>query len=439
MSLSRDIAARVLARVEKKKAFAAAALEGELSRAVQLDARDRALTTELVYGTLRVRPWLASQLGRFAPRGLERLDPTVLAHLLIAAYQLFFLRVPGFAAVSEAVTAVRAARGERMAAFANAVLRKVAEDAAHVSEAQREEAVFLSTPEWLRAALERALSREDAVAFLKSANESPSVAIRVERRAERAAWLERLRAAAPQARFETGRWSPACILARGAGKPQKLPGWQEGAWSVQEEGAQVASFAAGAREGNVVLDACAGRGNKTAVLVRAVGSAGAVDACDSSPAKLERLGSELSRLGLKARATFAVDWSIGSGDVAGEYDVVLVDAPCTGVGTLRRRPEIALRRESGELASHTQAQVAIASRAALHVRPGGALVYVVCSVLREEAEDVVDAVLRAHPDFAPAPFDAPEAQAVAGDATAFRLLPHVHGTDGYFVARLARR
>jgi 16S rRNA (cytosine967-C5)-methyltransferase len=109
------------------------------------------------------------------------------------------------------------------------------------------------------------------------------------------------------------------------------------------------------------------------------------------------------------------------------------------VGTLRRRPEIALRREAADLPARTNAQKAIASRAADHVRPGGALVYVVCSVLREECEDVLEGLLRERPELGPAPFDSEEARTLAGDATSFRLLPHVHGTDGYFVAMLRRR
>jgi len=438
MTRPRDIAAHVLTRVEKQQAFAAAALESELARAVQLDARDRALTTELVYGSLRVQPWLLGEIAPFVPRGMGRLDSGVRAHLVLAAYQLYFTRVPAFAAVNEAVSAVRAARGQRVAAFANAVLRRVAERAAATGETQREEAVFASAPAWMRSALERALSPEGARALLRAGAEAPAVAIRVEHAVEREAWLARLAAAAPQARFEAGRVSPRAILAWGAGKPQRLPGWSEGAWSVQEEGAQLAAIAVGAREGSTVLDACAGRGNKTALLARAVGDAGAVDACDSSPSKLERLGAELGRLGLRARATFAVDWTVGPGDVTGEYDAVLVDAPCTGVGTLRRRPEIALRRESADLEALTRMQVAIATRAAGFVRPGGSLVYVVCSVLREEGEDVVDAVVRARPDLVPAAFDVPEARAIAGDSPIFRLLPHVHGTDGYLVARLVR-
>jgi 16S rRNA (cytosine967-C5)-methyltransferase len=436
---ARDVAARVLERVERQDAFAAATLDAELARHVQLEPRDRALVTELVYGTLRVVPWLSSEIGRFAPKGIDRLDPRVRAHLLLAAYQLEFTRVPAFAAVNEAVDAVRAARGERMASFANAVLRKVSARAAQLSADEKAEAVYASAPEWLRDALARSLSPEDARAFLASNAEPPAIALRVERASERDGWIERLRAAAPDARFVPGSLSPLAILARGAGKPQRLPGWTEGAWSVQEEGSQIAALAVGTQAGDVVLDACAGRGNKTAILVRAAGEAGAVDACDAMPSKLERLREELARIGLQPRTTYGVDWRVGSGDVTGAYDRVLVDAPCSGVGTIRRRPEIALRRQSLEVDVLARAQVEILIRAAEHVRPGGSLVYVVCSVLREESDEVVAALQRARPDFEAAPFEAPEVRAIAGDSASFRLLPQRHGTDGYFVARLRSR
>jgi 16S rRNA (cytosine967-C5)-methyltransferase len=435
MKGARDVAARVLVRVEKEHAFAAAALEAELSRAADLEARDRALATELVYGTLRVAPWLETQIAAHAPRGTAKIDALVRACLQLAAYQLFFTRVPAFAAVNEAVGAVREARGARVAAFANAVLRKIAARAAAERGLEGADARLLgeatveSTPSWLREGLERSLGDDGARAFLRCAVEPPAVALRVEaaleRPAERDAWIERLRLAAPDASVEAGRASPLAILVRGAGKPQGLPGFAEGSWSVQEEGSQAAALALGAGPGETVLDACAGRGNKTALLARAVGESGAVDACDASPAKLERLEQELARVGLRARATFAVDWSVGSGEVEGLYDRVLVDAPCSGVGTLRRRPEIALRRKATDLEALARAQIAIARRAATHVRPGGTLGYVVCSVLREEAEAVVDALLEALPDFR--------------HRESFRLLPYVHGTDGYFVATLVRR
>jgi len=134
-----------------------------------------------------------------------------------------------------------------------------------------------------------------------------------------------------------------------------------------------------------------------------------------------------------------VDWSVGSGDVAGDYDRVLVDAPCTGVGTLRRRPDLATRRDPADLSELSAKQAAIAARAAEHVRPGGGrLVYAVCSVLREEAEDVVTHLLARAPKLRPAPFDSPAVRALAGEASTLRLLPHVHGTDGYFVASFVR-
>jgi 16S rRNA (cytosine967-C5)-methyltransferase len=439
VSVARETAARVIERVERERAFASAVLEAELTRNVQLDARERALATELTYGTLRVRAWLATRIARFASRGIDKLDPRVRAHLLVAAYQLFFTRVPAFAAVNEAVRAISDARGQRLGGFANAVLRKVATDAAATTEADRSDAVALSAPTWLRDALARALSDDGARAFLATGLEPPPIGLRVEAEDERAVWLERLRLEAPDATFDAGTVSPACILSRGAGKPQRLVGWAEGAWSVQEEGSQLAALAVGVRPGDRVLDACAGRGNKTAILARRVGHEGAVDACDAMPAKLERLADELRRIGLSARATFAVDWRIGSGDVSGTYDHVLVDAPCSGVGTLRRRPEIAIRREEVDLRELSAVQIAIATRAAEHVRPGGTLVYVVCSVLREESDDVVDALLRARPELERVPFESPEARAIAGDATHLRLLPHVHGTDGYFVARLRSR
>jgi 16S rRNA (cytosine967-C5)-methyltransferase len=432
---ARSIAAQVIARVERDKAFAAAALEAELSRAVQLDARDRAFATELAYGTLRVRPWLEARVGKHAPKGIAKLDPIVRAHLLVAAYQVLLLtRTPAFAAVSECVDLVKASKGDRVAAFANAVLRKLANETG-----DRAEAIVESTAPWLREALARALGEQAAKDFLASALEPPPVCLRVEDARARDAWIAKLRSGHPSATFEAGRVSPLAILARGAGKPQALAGYAEGAWSVQEEGSQLVALALGARDGERVLDACAGRGNKTAILARAVGDRGAAVAADLHANKLARLESELARVGLRARATHAVDWSVGAGDIEGAFDRALVDAPCSGVGTIRRRPEIASRRASDDLAALATLQRAIALRVAERVKPGGRLVYAVCSVLREEAEDVVDALLAARRDLELAPFDSDAARAVAREAPTFRLLPSAHGTDGYFVASLRVR
>jgi len=437
---ARGVAAIVISRVVAEKAFAAAALDAELERAVQLDARDRALATELVYGTLRLFGWLEARIGRHAKRGIEKLDPIVRAHLAVAAYQIFVLtRVPAFAAVSEAVSAIRAVRGPHVAGFANAVLRKLAaEPRPTVDELAR--AAYESTDAALRESIVRAIGKDAAFALLGSHEGAPPLGIRIEDTSARDAWLARFREARPQASFEPGRVSPHAVLARGAGKIVELPGYDEGAWTPQEEGSQLVALALGARAGEVVLDACAGRGNKTGLLARAVGPSGAVDAADVHPKKLDRLTRELERIACRPRATFAVDWSLGAGGAAGSsYDRILIDAPCSGTGTIRRRPELALRRSAADVEELSRLQRAIVARAATLAKPGGRVVYAVCSVLREEAEEVLAGAAESA-GLEPVPFESGPAIALAGEGgTTLRLLPHEHGTDGYFVASLRRR
>jgi 16S rRNA (cytosine967-C5)-methyltransferase len=359
----------------------------------------------------------------------------VRAILAIAAYQVLVLtRVPAFAAVSEAVSLARATRGgEKVAGFVNAVLRKVSREQ-RPDEATLARAALASADPALAEAIVRAIG-EDAALALFVGDAAPPLGLRVERASERDAWLTRLCAARPDATFEAGRVSPHAILARGAGRVPDLPGYAEGAWTPQEEGSQVVALSLGARPGETVLDACAGRGNKTGLLARAVGPGGAVDACDLHPKKLERLARELERIGVAPRRAYAVDWSVGAGDVTGPYDRVLVDAPCSGTGTIRRRPELLLRRLGADLAALAALQKAILARAAGLVRPGGRVVFAVCSVLREEAEDVV--ATAADAGLVPAPFDADVAPWGEGRAS-FRLLPHEHGTDGYFVTSFVK-
>lgn len=389
---ARGVAADVLVRVHKDAAFAAAALDAELERAVQLAPRDRALATELVYGTLRYHRWLEARLTKHASRGLGGLDVRVRAILLVAAYQILVLeRVPAFAAVNEAVSLARASKGggARVAGFVNAVLRKVASDPRPTKD-DLARAAMASAERPIVEALVRSLGKEGARRlFGEGETLPPPAGLRIEDAATRDEWLVRLREARPEATFERGALSPHAILAWGAGRLVELPGYAEGAWTPQEQGSQAIALALEAKPGDVVLDACAGRGNKTGLLARAVGPSGAVDAADLHASKLARLREELLRIGQKPRETYAVDWSVGNGDVAGPYDGVLVDAPCSGTGTLRRRPEILLRRTETDLASLAALQKKVLARAAALVKPGGRLVYAVCSVLREEAEEVV--------------------------------------------------
>ena len=436
---ARAVAARVLDRVWGSGAFAAAALDAELERAKGLDPRDAGLATELVYGVLRTEGALEQRLLALAAKKKAPSSGAVRAHLLMGAYALCFLdRVPAFAAVSEAVEGVRRDGGPSEAGFVNAVLRRLAAELEAKGRPDFEAAVVASAPGWLRGALRRTLGRAGAEAYLAAGPVPPPIGLSLDPGEDREAWIGRLRQAAPGAEIEAGQVSPRAVLVRGAGDVRRLPGAGK-AWIVQEEGAQVIALALGARPGERVLDACAGRGNKAWLLGFRVGAGGVVDAADLYPAKLEAL--RRGAMGAGVREAYAVDWTEGVGEVPSGYDRVLVDAPCSGTGTLRRRPEIGLHREACDLARLSDLQARIARRAATRVRDGGHLVLAVCSVLREEAEEVVAKLLEGAGGGAgetrlePLPLEGEVARGIAGEgATSLRLLPHVHGTDGYFVA-----
>lgn len=426
---ARRCAAAVLRRVWDDDAFAAAALSAELERHPELDPRDRALATELVYGVLRTEGYLHERLSRHGR--MRRADSELMGHLLVAAYQLAFLdRVPQRAAVHEAVGQVRRVRGARVAGFANAVLRKLAAE----PSSRLGEAVSSSAPGWLVEGLRSAVGEEEAAALLGVDGRPSGVGLRGSATRPLPDWLRNQEGAIASER------TPGAFRYVGGGDPRKLPGFQEGAFTVQEEGAQLVTWALGARPGERVLDACAGRGQKTSLLIERLGAEGEVWATDLYAAKLGQLQEELRRLGLRTTPTAVVDWTAQDGappELPHDFDRVLVDAPCVGDGTLRRRPEIARRLHAGDPARFTEVQEAIVRAAASRVRPGGRVLYATCSVLRQACEEVV---ARVSDQLVPVGFDAPEVAATfpAHEST-LRLLPLRHGTDGYFVASLVRR
>jgi 16S rRNA (cytosine967-C5)-methyltransferase len=440
---ARGVAARVVQRVLEEGAFVSDALDAELDwsplRAerghgarpdVGLDGRDRALATELCYGVIRIEPALGERLETLAKRGLSKGDALLRAHLLVAAYQLLVLdRIPAFAAINEAVSALRRLRGPRVAGFANAILRKLSASGERLSLAQALEA---SVAPWLFAELCRSVGREPALGLLGASlgGARRGLALRLTARADRAAlpWLERT---------EPGQLVPSALWLPPSGDLRRLPGYAEGAFVVQEEGAQWAALALGARPGERVLDACAGHGQKSSLLSEQLGDTGELWVNDIADSKLERLRREFERLGLPEPHCHLTDLSRGVGELPAGMDRVLVDAPCTGTGTLRRRPEILMRLTPEDPGRLAERAAALLTQAASRARPGGRVLFVVCSVLHTECEDVAE---RVRAVLEPAPFDTPDAARVAGPgAWQCRLLPSLHGTDGYYIASFATR
>lgn len=423
----------MLERVWQGQAYASLALDAELKRTPQLDARDVALATQLVYGVLRCEGALIKLIEQHASNNRWRKTPALKAQLLMAAYSLYGLdRIPPYAAVNAAVQAVRRGQGQRVAGFCNAVLRKLAKGVPEEPQRWLREQSVRALPRWLRAGLKQ-VAGEGLPALLGS-TETPPLALCLRADEPRERWLKQLRQAAPEAGIEPGALSPRAVLLRGAGDLRALPG-ADVAWRVQEEGAQLVGLALGARPKAKALDACAGNGGKTLLLRELVGAEGIVHAADKHPRKLDRLRAAA---GAAVDATFAVDWSRGGGDAARDYDVALVDAPCSGLGTLRRRPELLGRLSRKDITQLAALQLAITRRVAGCLRPGGTLLYAVCSLLPDEAEQVLAQLGEPHEGrkLVPHPFETPWAASLASGGHTFRLLPHTHGTDGYFVAQL---
>jgi 16S rRNA (cytosine967-C5)-methyltransferase len=406
----RSIASTVLGRVFQDRAFAAAALDAEIERHPQLDRRDVALATELVYGVLRAYGFLEEQLRARSTRDLPK-SAEIRASLLIGAYTLFFLdRVPAFAAVNEAVDAVRAVESNA-GGYANALLRSITRDLETRARPSLATAIAEGAPGWLRGELRRSIGRGDAAKFLAAVADIPPLGLATRSAEDRPRVLAALGAAHPDLEITASEMSPRGILVRGGVHPSRLVGIDVD-FIVQEEGAQRVAMALDAQLGDRVLDACAGRGNKSWFLAHAVGDEGRVTATDLHPKKLDVLSRYALPHAVEARG---VDWSVGGAGLRTDFDRVLVDAPCSGIGTLRRRPEIQWLRERESLAELATLQTKILTNAAKHVKDGGRLVYAVCSVLAQECEAVVEAFGRV-PD------------------SAVRLLPHLEHTDGYFIA-----
>jgi 16S rRNA (cytosine967-C5)-methyltransferase len=442
---ARTIAHGVLVRIETSEAFADRLLAARLAE-TRLGAADRALVTRLVYGTLAWRGRLDHHLGGLLRTPLGALAAPVRAALRLGLYQLLFLdRIPAYAAVDASVRLARRAAGRGAGGLVNAVLRRAAAAGRGglalpdpAVDPLGRLAVEWSHPRWLVERWADEVGMEELPALLAADNVRGATALRANTlRTTRAALLAELEA--DQVVAAPGRWATeAIVVRRGAGRLRGLPGWRAGRFAFQGEASQLVTPLLGLAPGQRVLDACAAPGGKSGHAAALLGDVGLVAALDRRPGGARRIAAEAARLGATCVRALAGDATRPPLGVV--FDAVLVDAPCSGLGTLRRHPELRWRRRAEDVPRLAGVQRDILHAVAALVRPGGVLVYAVCTPMRDETDAVIDGFLAVDRGFVVEPL--PGSVAALPDALTrggfLRTFPHRHGLDGFFAARLRR-
>lgn len=435
---ARKEALAVLTACRVRGAWADAALGAHLKG---LSPADAGLCSRIVYGVIQNETLLDFYLSSFCTQKLDHLQPPLADILRIGAYQILFLdRVPDNAAVHTSVELAKGAGRGQAAGLVNAVLRRLCREKENLPAIpDRDEAKYLSIryshPKWLVKRLLALLGREGTEAFLMTGNSQPPAAAQVNTcrcsTEEAAKALE-----AEGVRAEAHPWLPGCLLLQGTGDLERLRAFRDGMIYIQDPAAKLAVLAAELRPGSRVLDVCAAPGGKSFAAAIAMGDRGEVVSCDLHENKLKRIQEGAARLGLRSIRAEAADGRVFREEWRDAFDLVLVDAPCSGLGILRKKPDVR-RKKADDLFPLPVVQSAILENAARYVRPGGTLIYSTCTILPEENEDVTEAFLGACPAFSRETFSLPgPIGQVEGQAT---LWPHVHDTDGFYICRMTRR
>jgi 16S rRNA (cytosine967-C5)-methyltransferase len=430
---AREVALEVLRALDDREAFLQPALEATSARA-GLDARDRGLAHELVSGVTRYRTRLDHALVPRLSRGLDATDPALLRVLRLGVYQLFFLtRVPAHAVLHEANEQARQIGQDPAARFVNGVLRAIQREGEQLPTGQSVEALSIrhGHPAWLVERWLEQLGPEETEALLVANNQPAPLTVRL------AAPIEAVRAAVEA---EGGHLSPTRHVpgAFHLEHPAAFmaPSFAQHLWRVQDDAAQLVALLADPVAGESVWDVCAAPGGKSLHLADLLEGRGRLLSTDTHRGKVERLRETLADVPMAEvrlhDATVTLDET---------FDRVVLDAPCSGLGTLRRHPEVRWRRDPAAIEALAVLQRKLLEAVAPSVRPGGVLVYSVCTPTREEGPAQVEAFLAAHPDFA---LERPRSDRVdfapMTDASGWvQTWPHRHAMDAFFAARLRRR
>ena len=431
---ARETALNVLIACRKEGGWSNGVLKEYLQRD-HLDRRDAALATRLCYGVLQNRLKLDYYLQQLLTGKLKDLHPAVRDILHLGLYQLKEMdKVPSSAAVNESVDlAKKYCKKQRYApGLVNAVLRK-ATDAPLQEPAGWQEKY--SHPQALIDLLKGYVGKERIEKMLRANNEAPDTVIQVNT-------LKITTAALAQRLEEEGvcvqphGWMKDCLILSGTGNLEKLPAFREGLFYVQDAAAKLSVLCAGLMPGQTILDCCAAPGGKSFAAAIAMQGNGYITSCDVHPHKAELIASGAKRLGIEILSARCQDATEFVADWEGKMDTVIADVPCSGLGIIRKKPDIRYKNLQ-EMAQLPALQLKILKNQARYVRPGGVLLYSTCTLVREENEGVVEAFLKENPEYSleklPLPAIFPE-----NTTGMLALVPGEYDTDGFFIAKLRR-
>ncbi len=437
---ARGLAIKILNRVERTDAYLDKLLDAEL-RSTELSDLDKGLLAEIVHGVIRWQGRLDWVLNGFTHGNFTKSDVNIKNAMRVGLYQIFFLtQVPHYAAVNEAVEFVKRIRGEKTGNMVNAVLRNILRtlDGIHYPNAENDPlqylAVYHSHPLWMVRRWSERFKGEELVKFLTANNEIPGLTLRI----------NKLKISPPeflaildgnQVPYQESALIDYFVKVRSLGPIARMKIFQDGYFSIQDESAAFPVLLLDPRPGETILDLCAAPGGKTTYIAEMTGNGGTVVAVDRYDNKLELIRKGCDRLGV-TKVTFAV--ADARSFAAEPADRILVDAPCSGLGTIRKKPDIKWKRQPEDIVKLAELQREILDNAAKLLKPGGVLVYSTCTTEPEENQMQVDAFLGRHPGFTVEDAGAFVAKAVVTPEGYVETFPHRHHVDGSFAARLRK-
>ena len=438
---AREAAMLALNACQRQGGWSDGALKKQLS-AAELSGRDAALATQLCFGVLQNQMLLDFYLSKFSNIPLKRMEGKVVQTLRLGAYQMLFLtRIPHSAAVNSAVALVKShCKNPRAAGMVNGILRSMERSLQNMPVIpQGDPVAYLSTlyshPEWLVKEFILSLGEEETAQLLAADNSQPPTAVMVN---TTRTTVEALKAMleADHVEAEPHPWLENCLLLSRTGDLERMEAFQQGLFYVQDPASRLSVLAAGAKPGMRVLDCCAAPGGKSFAAAIAMENQGEIVSCDLHPHKKKLIQAGADRLGLTIITPKTADGKVFRPEWERAFDLVLVDAPCSGLGVIRKKPDIRYK-DPAPLADLPAVQLDILRNAARYVRPGGTLMYSTCTLLYRENGEVVETFLAENKAYKAETFTlpGPVGPVQSGSVT---LWPHRHGTDGFFISKMRR-